>query len=71
MPRAVSTEQLLHKVWADSDCADPAYVWVTVRRLRQKIELDADEPHHLVTVPGGGYRLAAWELRGNYNGRQP
>jgi len=62
MPKAVTTEQLLRKVWADSDAADPAYVWVTVRRLRQKIELDADDPHHLVTDPAGGYRLAQWPL---------
>jgi DNA-binding response OmpR family regulator len=61
MPKAVSTEQLLRKVWTDSDAADPAYVWVTVRRLRQKLEFNADDPHHLVTDPAGGYRLAAWE----------
>ncbi len=61
MPKAVSTEQLLRKVWADSDAADPSYVWVTVRRLRQKVELDADVPHHLLTDPAGGYRLAAWK----------
>jgi two-component system response regulator RegX3 len=60
MPRAVSTEQLLRKVWADSDAAEPAYVWVTVRRLRQKLELDADEPHHLITDTEGGYRLELW-----------
>ncbi len=65
MPKAVSTELLLRKVWADSDAADPAYVWVTVRRLRQKLEFNADDPHHLVTDPAGGYRLAAWELLGN------
>jgi DNA-binding response OmpR family regulator len=63
MPAAVSTEQLLHRVWADSDAADPAYVWVTVRRLRQKLEFDPDHPLHLLTDPGGGYRLAAAELR--------
>jgi DNA-binding response OmpR family regulator len=63
MPRAVTTEQLLRKVWADSDAADPAYVWVTVRRLRQKLEFDADNPQHLLTDPAGGYRLAPWELR--------
>ena len=63
MPRPVTTEQLLRKVWADSDAADPAYVWVTVRRLRQKLEFDADNPQHLLTDPAGGYRLAPWELR--------
>jgi two-component system KDP operon response regulator KdpE len=60
MPKAVSTDQLLRKVWADSDAADPVYVWVTVRRLRQKVELDPDDPRHLLTDPAGGYRLAAW-----------
>jgi DNA-binding response OmpR family regulator len=59
MPRAVSTEQLLHKVWADSDTADPVYVWVTVRRLRRKIEHNPNDPRHLLTDPSGGYRLAA------------
>jgi DNA-binding response OmpR family regulator len=61
MPRVVTTEQLLRKVWADSDAADPAYVWVTVRRLRQKLEYDADNPRHILTDPLGGYRLAAWQ----------
>ena len=61
MPKAVTTEQLLRKVWADSDAADPSYVWVTVRRLRQKIEVDPDDPHHLVTDPAGGYRLVYWQ----------
>jgi DNA-binding response OmpR family regulator len=56
MPDAVSTEHLLRKVWADSDAADPAYVWVTVRRLRQKLELDPDKPQHLLTA-AKGYRL--------------
>ena len=57
MPAAVTTEQLLQKVWTDSDAADPAYVWVTVRRLRQKLESDPDNPRHLLTHPAGGYRL--------------
>jgi len=59
MPNAVATEHLLHKVWADSDGADPAYVWVTVRRLRQKLEVDPGQPRHLLTAAGGGYRLVA------------
>jgi two-component system KDP operon response regulator KdpE len=61
MPNAVATEHLLHKVWADSDGADPAYVWVTVRRLRQKLEVDPSRPRHLLTAAGGGYRLVADE----------
>ncbi|MGZ8528800.1 MAG: winged helix-turn-helix domain-containing protein, partial [Candidatus Limnocylindrales bacterium] len=41
------------------DGADPAYVWVAIRRLRRKIEVDPDEPRHLLTDRGGGYRLVA------------
>src|SRR5690349_23551454 len=53
----VSTETLLDRGWGDTDDADPSYVWVTMRRLRQKIEPDPDHPVHLVTVRGVGYRL--------------
>lgn len=53
----VSTERLLARVWSDADGADPAYVWVTVRRLRRKIEQDPDRPRYLVTEKGEGYRL--------------
>ena len=55
----VTTERLLARVWSDADGADPAYVWVTVRRLRRKIEQDPDRPRYLVTEKGGGYRLVA------------
>src|SRR5262245_40263606 len=53
----VSTETLLDRGWGDTDDADPSYVWVTMRRLRQKIEPDPDHPVHLVTIRGVGYRL--------------
>ena len=53
----VATETLLSRGWADTDDAGPSYVWVSMRRLRQKIEVDPDRPVHLVTVRGVGYRL--------------
>jgi DNA-binding response OmpR family regulator len=56
---AVSTERLLSRVWSDADGAEPAYVWVTVRRLRRKIERDPDDPRYLLTERSGGYRLVA------------
>ena len=55
--QTVTTETLLDRGWADTEDADPSYVWVTMRRLRQKIEPDPNHPVHLVTVRGIGYRL--------------
>ena len=55
--RTVPTETILDRVWAESDGADASYVWVTVRRLRLKLERDPDQPRHLLTERGIGYRL--------------
>ena len=55
--QTVTTETLLVRGWADTEDADPSYVWVTMRRLRQKVEADPNNPVHLLTVRGIGYRL--------------
>ncbi|HTS15667.1 MAG TPA: response regulator transcription factor [Candidatus Sulfotelmatobacter sp.] len=53
----VSTETLLARGWSDTEAPDPSYVWVTMRRLRRKLERDPDLPTYLETVRGVGYRL--------------
>ncbi len=53
----VTTDTLLVGSWTDTEEADASYVWVSMRRLRQKIEIDPDKPVHLLTVRGVGYRL--------------
>ncbi|HEX9043924.1 MAG TPA: response regulator transcription factor [Candidatus Limnocylindrales bacterium] len=55
--QTVPTETLLARGWAETEDADPSYVWVTMRRLRQKLEIDPNRPTHLLTVRGVGYRL--------------
>jgi len=55
----VTTSNLLSRGWVDTEEAEPSYVWVSMRRLRQKVEVDADRPVHLLTVRGVGYRLVA------------
>jgi len=58
-PREVfSREQLLEHVrgWTHGD---PSVVTVQVRRLREKIETDPNEPQRLLTVWGAGYRYQA------------
>jgi len=57
--RVVPTNELLDRVWTDSDGADPSYLWVTVRRLRRKLEADPDRPRYLLTERGIGYRLTS------------
>lgn len=59
--QVVPTETLLLRGWADTEDADPSYVWVTMRRLRQKVEVDPNHPVHLLTVRGVGYRLVRAE----------
>ncbi len=53
----VTTETLLARGWTETEGADSSYVWVSMRRLRQKVEVDAGRPIHLQTVRGVGYRL--------------
>jgi two-component system KDP operon response regulator KdpE len=57
--RVVPTDELLDRVWTDADGADPSYLWVTVRRLRRKLEADPDRPRYLIPERGIGYRLAS------------
>ena len=57
--RVVPTDELLDRVWTDADGADPSYLWVTVRRLRRKLEADPDHPRYLITERGIGYRLVS------------
>jgi DNA-binding response OmpR family regulator len=52
-----SRDQLLEKVWGYDFAGDTRTVDVHVRWLRSKIEDDPDEPRHLLTVRGVGYKL--------------
>ena len=57
-PKQVFTrEQLLERVWGGAQYIDPGTVTVHVRRLREKIEVDASKPMRLLTVWGVGYKF--------------
>ena len=57
-PRQVFTrDQLLERIWGLSDYIDPSTVTVHMRRLREKIENDASNPSHILTVWGVGYKF--------------
>jgi two-component system KDP operon response regulator KdpE len=50
---------LLRELW--SDLTDAQYLRVYVRQLRQKIEVNPERPHYILTETGIGYRLRAPE----------
>lgn len=54
---AYSREQLLTEVWGERHYVTPRTVDVHVRRLREHIEAQPDDPRFLVTVRGFGYRF--------------
>jgi DNA-binding response OmpR family regulator len=54
--RAYSRDQLLEAVWGESRYVTPRTVDVHVRRLREQIEEQPDNPRYLTTVRGFGYR---------------
>ena len=53
---AFRREDLLEKVWGYT-FGDTSTVTVHIRRLREKVEVDASDPRHLATVWGVGYRF--------------
>ncbi|MDC0359118.1 response regulator transcription factor [Acidimicrobiales bacterium] len=55
--RVFSREVLLERVWGYGYFGDGRLVDVHIRRLRTKIESDAANPRHVVTVRGLGYKL--------------
>lgn len=54
----VTHQHLLKEVWGSIHMQDTHYLRIFVRKLRQKIEPNADSPKILVTELGVGYRLA-------------
>jgi len=57
--RAYNREQLLEEVWGQQHYVSPRTVDVHVRRLRERIEEQPDDPRFLTTVRGFGYRFEA------------
>src|SRR5690348_11676463 len=53
--RVFSRDQLLDAVWGSERFVTPRSVDVYVRRLREKVERNPEEPEYLKTVRGAGY----------------
>ena len=54
--QVVKREQLLSEVWNDNE-SNSNIVDVYIRRLRTKLEADAEKPRHIISVRGVGYKF--------------
>ena len=55
--RVFSRDELLDAVWRDTAFVTPRSVDVYISRLREKVELNSEDPVYLRTVRGAGYRF--------------
>jgi len=55
--RVLLHEQILEQIWGPECREEIEYLWVNIRRLRQKIEENPSEPKYIITEPGVGYLL--------------
>jgi two-component system KDP operon response regulator KdpE len=53
----VTHDQLLKEIWSGNQRENIQYLRILVRKVRQKIETDPNDPHLLITESGVGYRL--------------
>ena len=63
------------RVWGEQYNAQESIVVGTVRRLRQKIERDPEDPAHIITSDNGGYLMPEivqeFGLPAQYGGKAP
>jgi DNA-binding response OmpR family regulator len=55
--KIMTAEELLTSVWGHEYRSDKEILWVTIARLRQKVEDDPHNPMHIVTRSGLGYLM--------------
>jgi DNA-binding response OmpR family regulator len=53
----LTSEQLLTDVWGPEYRDDKEILWVSISRLRQKLEKDPKNPQHILTRSGLGYTM--------------
>jgi len=57
MGNILTSEQLLTNVWGEEYHDDKEILWVSISRLRQKLEDDPKNPQHIITRSGLGYTM--------------
>jgi DNA-binding response OmpR family regulator len=55
--RVISRDQILNRVWGYDYYGTPRTIDNFIQKLRQKVERDAQDPEHILTVRGIGYKF--------------
>lgn len=55
--KVLSVDDLLAQVWGAEYFGEPQVVYVHIRWLREKLEVDPGKPARIITVRGKGYKL--------------
>lgn len=55
--KVLSSEDLLRNVWGEEYSEEKEILWVSISRLRQKLERDPKQPELIVTHSGAGYSM--------------
>ena len=55
--KTLTAEDLLRNVWGPEYSEEKEILWVTISRLRQKLEKDPKKPMLIVTLSGEGYMM--------------
>ena len=59
--KILTADDLLTSVWGPEYKTDKEILWVSIARLRQKLETDPHAPRHIVTRSGLGYLMPPFE----------
>ncbi len=59
--KVLSAEELLTATWGAGYKEEKEILWVSIARLRQKLEDDPHSPEHIVTRTGLGYQMPSME----------
>ena len=59
--RVVSVDNLIARVWGSEYEGESQVIYVHVRWLREKMEVDPKHPRRIVTMRGVGYKLEPQE----------
>lgn len=65
MGKILSAEELLRTTWGPDYKSEKEILWVSIARLRQKLEDNAHDPVHIVTRTGMGYQMPSLEEEDN------